>query len=103
MDEEETGRYVPVQEFGTSLHALSIDPDKGDDVDRLRCDRSVTAMAKRKDQVSDNKIRIDGFPKSWKSQHVLEVFKPFGKIDSVQVLSFAPSAEDKQVRFLAPI
>jgi len=96
VNDEETGRYAPVQEFGTSPHALSIDPDKGDDVDRLRCDRSVTAMAQRQDQIAQNKIRIDGFPRAWKSQHVFEVFKAFGKIDSVQVLSFAPAAEDKQ-------
>lgn len=87
MDGQDVGRYVSTKEFGTSEHALSVDPDKGDDRGRLRCDRTVIAMAPRTDQSFNTRVRVDGFPASWKSAHLFEVFKGLGKIDAIKVFS----------------
>eukprot|EP01043_Picozoa_sp_COSAG02_P068494 COSAG02_NODE_11397_length_1731_cov_2.804534_1_plen_538_part_10 len=87
MDGQEVERYVSTKEFGTSEHALSVDPDKGDDRYRLRCDRTVIAMAPRRDQRFNTRVRIDGFPRSWTPSHVFEVFKRLGKIDTVKIYS----------------
>ena len=99
IDGTEVGRYNPIQEFGTSQHALSIDPDKGDDNFRLRCDRKVTAMPLRDDERLQNRIRIDGFPRSWKSAHLFEVFQGFGTIDSIRVLSKNADSEANATQF----
>eukprot|EP01043_Picozoa_sp_COSAG02_P017924 COSAG02_NODE_824_length_16741_cov_16.319733_3_plen_1657_part_00 len=87
MDGHDVERYVSTKEFGTSEHALSADADKGDDRDRLRCDRTVIAMAPRTDQSLNTRVRVDGFPASWKSTHLFEVFKGLGKIETVKVFS----------------
>ena len=86
IDGREVERYLPTQEFGTSVHALSVGPE-GDDNSRLRCDRTVIAMAQRGDQRFKTRVRIDGFPRSWTSNHVFEVFKGLGKIDTVKMFS----------------
>lgn len=94
IDDDEVEHYLPVREFGTSEHALSADPDKGDDNYRLRCDRTVIAMAPRDDEQLHNRLRVAGFPRSWKSTHVFEIFQVFGKIDMVKICNHKGEAKD---------
>ena len=88
IDGREVERYLPTQEFGTSEHALSVGPEvDGGDNFRLHCDRTVIAMAQRGDQRVKTRVNIDRFPQSWTSNHVFEVFKGLGKIDTVKMFS----------------